>query len=86
MAELPNRKPLRLRDYDYSSPGAYFVTICTRDRKCFLSRIAVGEGLAPPEIRLTVIGKCVEEQIHALPRRYPSVTVDKHVIMPNHIH
>ena len=37
--ELPKRKPLRLPDYDYSGPGAYFVTICTHDRRCILSRI-----------------------------------------------
>ena len=40
--ELPKRKPIRLPDYDYSSPGAYFVTICTKDRKCILSSITVG--------------------------------------------
>ena len=79
----PGARPGRNGD---SSPGACFVTICTQDRKCSLSHIAVGEGLAPPETRVTVIGKCVEEQIHALSRRYPSVTIDKHVIMPNHIH
>ncbi len=86
MTDLPRRKQIRLPEYSYSAPGAYFVTICTQDRKCILSHIAVGEGLAPPETRVTVIGKCVEEQIHALPQRYPSVTIDKHVIMPNHIH
>ena len=84
--ELPKRKQIRLTDYDYGSPGTYFVTICTRDRRCFLSDIVVGEGLAPPEIRLTRIGKLVEEQICTLPERYPSVTIDKFVIMPNHIH
>ena len=40
--ELPKRKTIRLPDYDYSSPGAYFVTICTHDRRCILSRITVG--------------------------------------------
>ena len=41
--ELPKRKPTRLKGYDYSLPGAYFITICTKDRKCILSNI-VGEG------------------------------------------
>lgn len=41
MAE-PKRKRMRLAGYDYSQPGAYFVTVCTRERKCILSRIAVG--------------------------------------------
>ena len=40
--DLPKRKPLRLPDYDYSAPGAYFVTICTHERRCILSDIAVG--------------------------------------------
>ena len=47
--ELPKRKPIRLSDYDYSSPGAYFVTICTHDRQCILSRVSVGAdgGVGP---------------------------------------
>ncbi len=84
--DFPNRRHIRLQDYDYSSPGAYFVTICTQARRCILSQIAVGEGLAPPETRLTAIGKCVEEQLLDLPRRFSSVGIDKYVIMPNHIH
>ena len=44
--ELPKRKPIRLPEYDYSLPGAYFITICTNDRRGILSDIAVGEGLA----------------------------------------
>jgi hypothetical protein len=46
--ELPKRKHPRLDNYDYSSAGAYFVTICTQNRRCVLSRI-VGRGLAPAE-------------------------------------
>ncbi len=37
--ELPKRKRMRLPEYDYSAPGAYFVTICTRDKRCILSTI-----------------------------------------------
>ena len=44
---LPKRKQIRLPDYDYSSPGAYFVTICTADRRCILSDITVGAGVQP---------------------------------------
>ena len=84
--ELPKRKQIRLPEYDYSTPGAYFVTICTHDKRCILSSIAVGEGLAPPENRPTLIGKVVEEQIRAVHSRYPAVNIDKYVIMPNHIH
>ena len=42
---LPNRKQIRLPDYDYSSPGAYFVTICTKDRAHILSDITVGAAI-----------------------------------------
>ena len=84
--DLPERKPMRLRDYDYSSPGAYFITICTRWKECVLSRILVGEGLAPPAVALTAIGRIVEEQVRLLPGRFPSLSVDRYVIMPNHIH
>ena len=83
---LPKRKHIRLPDYDYSTPGAYFVTICTENRRCTLSEITVGEGLVPPETRLSQIGQCVEEQIQHLPHRYPTVEIEKYVIMPNHVH
>ena len=55
--DLPVRKPNRLKNYDYSTPGAYFITVCTREKRCILSRIAkpvgtdVGEGLLPIPIR-----------------------------------
>ena len=45
--ELPKRKPTRLKGYDYSEEGAYFITICTKDRKCLLSDIVVGEVSVP---------------------------------------
>ena len=86
MSDAPSRKRIRLPEYDYSSPGAYFVTVCTHDRRCILSGISVGEGLAPPGNHLTAIGRVVDAQIRELPRRYPCVRVENYVIMPNHIH
>ena len=83
--KYPERKPLRLKNYDYSTPGAYFVTTCTAGKKCVLSTV-VGDGLARPVVKLTNIGYIVERQIEDIPQRFPSVTVDKYVIMPNHIH
>ncbi len=82
---LPKRKPTRLKEYDYSTPGAYFITICTKDRKEILSQI-VGQGLAPAENRLTVYGNIAKEQIELLKIRYPGIKIEKYVIMPNHIH
>ena len=82
---LPKRKHPRLKEYDYGAAGAYFVTICTQDKRCVLSRI-VGRGLAPAEIQYTQYGKIAEEQLYLLENRYPGIQIDQHVIMPNHIH
>ena len=84
--DLPKRKAMRLPEHDYASPGAYFVTVCTKDRSCILSNITVGEGLAPPVADLSAVGRCVKEQILALPERYPMVRIDHYAIMPNHVH
>ena len=85
--ELPKRKPTRLSEYDYFNQGAYFVTICVKDMKCILSNIIVGEGLrALPQIDLTSIGQIVEESICYMQTCYNCVSIDKYVIMPNHIH
>ncbi len=83
--ELPKRKPNRLHGFDYSSTGAYFITICTENRHKILSTI-VGEGLAPPEIQLTRYGKIVEEQLLLLKTRYSNLEINIYAIMPNHIH
>ena len=82
---LPKRKHSRLNHYDYSTTGAYFITICTHSRRCLLSRI-VGRGLAPAEIQYTAYGQIAQEQLLLLEQRYPSLKIDQYVIMPNHIH
>ena len=84
--EPAKRKPNRLKNFDYSTSGAYFVTICTDNRKRLLSHIYVGQGLAPAANKLSIYGKVAEEQLLMLENRYPTVTIDKYVIMPNHIH
>lgn len=86
--EYPNRKHTRLKNYDYSRKGAYFVTVCTAGRKNLLSEISypVGRGLAPAEIHLTACGQIIKEELEALPMRFPTVRLEKYVIMPNHIH
>lgn len=81
--ELPKRKPNRLRKFDYSSNGAYFVTICIQHRKCILGTI-VGDGFPVP--KLTVYGEIVDDLINEISLKYDGVCVDKYVIMPNHIH
>ena len=79
--ELSERKPNRLCEYDYSQNGAYFVTICTQDRKKILSSI-VGDGFSVPK----PCGIIAEEFIRQIHVKYPSVAVDNYVIMPDHIH
>ena len=85
--EFPKRKPTRLKKYDYSTPGAYFITICTKERNQLLSKITVGEGLCTlPKNELTEIGESVEQSIKYIDINYNGVKIDKYVIMPNHIH
>ena len=86
--DLPKRKDLRLKQYDYSSAGAYFVTICVKDRIRLLSNIIkpVGVGaLDDPQIRLTPIGEIVEKYLLSS-ENIPGVKIDRYVIMPDHIH
>ena len=85
-AHLPDRKRNRLTDYDYSSVGAYFVTICTDQKRCLLSNISYTTDYAPANVMLTRSGKVVDEQINRISEKYPDIIVEKYVIMPNHIH
>ena len=67
--ELPKRKPTRLKNFDYSSAGAYFVTICIKDRKRILSDIIKPVGVGAfddpltPQIQLTEIGKITKKYL-----------------------
>ena len=86
MGEWHDRRRIRLRDHDYSAPGAYFLTVCTENRKCLLSRI-VGTGvLDGPEIELLPCGEIAERTIRRLNDFYDDLSVESYVIMPNHIH
>ena len=83
--ELPKRKNMRLKDYDYSQNGAYFITICTKDKKSLLWKNSlVGARIARP--LLTNNGKIAETSINEIPIHYPMIEIDKYVIMPNHLH
>ena len=86
----PQRKCLRLEAYDYSQPGYYFITVCTRERKqevlCSIEP-AVGAIInRPPRISLTPLGRIVDETIRAIPDHYPGILVDQYIIMPDHVH
>ena len=81
--ELPKRKPTRLKGYDYSLPGAYFITICTQNRKQLFEIENVGNDLCVvPSPQNEVIHKWLKETEN----KFDNIKIDKYVIMPNHIH
>ncbi|MBQ3257285.1 MAG: hypothetical protein IJA67_07720 [Oscillospiraceae bacterium] len=81
-----NRKNMRLEGFDYSSPGSYFITICTKHRHKILCDIVGGGALDAPSVHLTKIGLVVQKHIERINICYTDVQVDKYVIMPNHVH
>ena len=83
--EYAKRKPNRLKQYDYSAPGAYFVTICTKDKEKLLCSIVGGGAHDAPQIILSPEGKIVEKYIVST-NNIDGLSVEKYVIMPNHIH
>ena len=86
LTDLPNRRPMRLKNYDYSTEGYYFITICTENRKEILSKI-VGTGVLDcPKIQLSQFGEIANKRIIEMKNFYDNILVDKYVIMPNHIH
>ncbi|MCK4730578.1 MAG: transposase [Candidatus Aenigmarchaeota archaeon] len=99
MSKILTRKNNRLRNYNYSDNGWYFVTICSRGRKNIFVEINnkyVGEGLAPSRdntpvqykdnIKLSKIGKIIDKQWNDIPNQYDNIELDEYIIMPNHIH
>ena len=74
---LPKRKPTRIENYDYSTPGAYFITVCVSDRKPVLW--SVGAATCRPP--LSDIGCVVEKAINQVAEHYPMISVDKYCII-----
>ena len=92
---LPQRKQIRLKEFDYSQEGYYFITICTQNRKPILSQIinkeklnakSVGANCVRPKIKLLPVGYVINKEINKFSNIYDNVILDKYVIMPNHIH
>jgi len=77
---LSRRESLRLKDYDYSKSGAYFVTICVRKHECLLGSVVDGE------MRLNDYGNIAAEGWQWLAGTYPQLDLDEWRIMPNHLH
>ena len=85
-SDKPQRKTIRLHNYDYSTPGLYFVTVCTKDKKPVLCRIVGTDVLGGPKAFMYNYGKIAEKQINEMSHFYDNIFVDKYVVMPNHIH
>ena len=83
---FPKRKNIRLQEYDYSSPGSYFVTVCTKGRDPILWHNVGAATCRPMRHTLSAIGETVESAILQIPERYTRISVDKFCIMPDHIH
>ena len=83
--KLPKRKQIRLKNFDYSSNNAYFITICTHNRKNMLSHIRRGDSCGRPKNELTELGEIAYNTISKIKDMF-DVTIDCFVIMPNHIH
>lgn len=77
---IHHRKSIRLRGYDYSQPGAYFITICTHNRRPLFGNIVDGNMM------LNEAGVMVEQHWHDLANRFTAIRLGPYVTMPNHIH
>ena len=77
---LPKRKPTRLKGYDYSQNGAYFITICTSQKAHLFGEITNSK------MHLNDLGEIVNREIKKIEKHYHNICIDKYVIMPNHIH
>ena len=84
--QSPSRKKIRLPDYDYSLPSAYFVTVCTQNREALFWANVGADIIRPNDIKLSSIGETVDYAIKNIPNYYPHINVDKYCIMPDHIH
>ncbi|SKB14936.1 conserved hypothetical protein [Planktothrix sp. PCC 11201] len=77
---IHNRQSIRLRGYDYSQAGAYFLTTCAQDRKCVFGTIENGVMIA------NEFGDIVYEYWQKIPEHFPNIEIDLAVVMPNHFH
>lgn len=77
---IHNRKSIRLKEYDYSQPGEYFITVCTYDHKCVFGKIVNSE------MQLNDAGKVVDECWRGILQHFKHIKLDEYIIMPNHLH
>ena len=84
--EEQNRKRIRLENFNYASAGAYFITVCTKDRSTILWENVGADIIRPENVPLSAIGKIADRAIRQIPVHYENISVDKYCIMPDHIH
>ena len=77
---IHNRRSIRLKGYDYSQAGLYFITICCKDRECFFWKILNNEMI------LNDAGKMVDFEWLELPKRFANIKLHEYIVMPNHFH
>ena len=77
---IHHRRSIRLKGYDYSQAGLYFITICIQDRECFFGNIVNGEMI------LNDAGKMADNEWGKIPDRFINVQLHEHIVMPNHFH
>lgn len=78
--QIHRRRSIRLRGYDYSQEGGYFVTICNKDRTCLFGTIVENK------MQLNEAGRFVDDCWKQIPTHFPRVILDEYKIMPNHVH
>ena len=86
METLPNRKQIRIKNYDYATPGAYFITVCTANREKIFWHGVGADIIRPENLPLSTSGKIAEQAVLQIASHYENVSVDKYCIMPDHIH
>jgi putative transposase len=82
---IHHRRSIRLKGYDYSQAGLYFITICIQDRKCLFGKI-VGVENFQPKIVLNDAGKIAGECWLEIPKHFTNAVLHEHIVMPNHVH
>jgi putative transposase len=82
---IHHRRSIRLKGYDYSQAGFYFITIDTKDRVCLFGKIVMVENFQPSMV-LNNAGKIADEGWLEIPIHFPNAVLHEHIVMPNHIH
>lgn len=94
--KIHNRRSIRLKEYDYSQAGLYYITICVQNRECLFGKIVGAhprgrpeegqpQGIAPT-MQLNDAGKMVKKEWIDIPSRFPQIQLHEFIVMPNHFH